>query len=228
MSEPLYPVALRLRDRPVLMVGGGPVAARKVRRLLDCKARITLVAPHAIDPLTAAAAAGALEWHARPFETGDVQGHDLVFAATGVAAVDRAVAEAARSARVWLNAADSNVRGDLDLPAIVRRGDLTVAVSTGGAAPGLAADLAVELGEQLPDGVADYVALLRQVRADLRIRAPQDASLRRRAFAAVLSCVEARRLAEEGSLAEARQMLDSLLQDLPPKDMKTPGGDTDE
>jgi precorrin-2 dehydrogenase len=207
MSDPLYPVALRLRDRPVLVVGGGPVAARKVRRLHLCGARITLIAPQVVDELAAWAEAGSLRWHRRSFKKGDVPGHDLVFAATGVAAVDEAVAQAARTARVWLNAADSGVDSDLDLPALLRRGDLTVTVSTGGAAPGFAAALTAELGPHLPDGVGDYVALLRDLRAELRVRFPDDRLERQRAFAAALASVEARSQAEGGRLHEARQTL---------------------
>lgn len=224
MSEPLYPVALRLRDRPVLVVGGGPVAARKVRRLLQCGARITLIAPEAVDRLADAAAAGDLQWHRRPFERADVGGNDLVFAATGVVAVDAEVAMAARAAQVWLNAADSGVDSDLDLPALVRRGDLTVTVSTGGAAPGFAADLAAELGARLPDGVGDYVALLQSVRAGLRARFPDDAPLRSRAFAAALSCVEARSHAEGGRPDEARQALERAVEEVA---TTAPGDKTD-
>jgi siroheme synthase-like protein len=214
VSEPLYPVALRLRDRPVLVVGGGPVAARKVRRLRECGARITLIAPEAVTELAEAAEAGTLRWHRRPFDRADVQGHDLVFAATGVAAVDEAVAGAARAARVWLNAADSGVDGDLDLPALLRRGDLTVAVSTGGAAPGFAAELVAELGAQLTDRLGDYVALLQSVRAELRARFPDDAPLRHQAFAAALACVEARGHAEGGRLDEARRALDRATEEV--------------
>jgi len=207
-SDPLFPVALRLRDKPVLVVGGGPVAARKVRRLLHCGARITLVAPQTVETLASAVAAGRLVWHARSFEDADVQGQDLVFAATGVDAVDEAVARAARKARVWLNAADSGNRGDLDLPALFRRGRLTVTVSTGGAAPGFAAALAEEIGAGLSERVGDYVELLQAVRADLRARFPGNASLRQEAFAAALSCVEARKHAEGGRLDEARFALE--------------------
>lgn len=208
----LYPVALRLRDRPVLVVGGGPVAARKVRRLLDCGARVTLIAPEAVAELAGLAEAGTLRWHLRPFESGDVQGYDLVFAASGVAAVDQAVAMAARAARIWLNAADSGVQGDLDLPALLRRGELTVTVSTGGAAPGFAAALAAELGGHLSDRVGDYVALLQDLRAQLRVRFPDDAPLRQLAFAAALACVEARGHAEGGRPDEARQSLNSAVE----------------
>ncbi len=214
MSDPLYPVALRLRDRPVLVVGGGPVAARKIRRLHVCGARITLIAPEVVDELAVLAEAGSLRWHRRTFESDDVKGHDLVFAATGVAVVDEAVARAARAARIWLNAADSGVDSDLDLPALLRRGDLMVTVSTGGAAAGFAATLTAELGGQLSDGVGDYVALLRDLRARLRARFPIDVSLRQQAFAAALACVEARSAAEDGRLEVALERLNRAVEEV--------------
>ncbi len=214
MPDPLYPVALRLRDRPVLVVGGGPVAARKVRRLHACGARISLIAPEIVGELLQMAEAGILRWQQRPFETSDVQGQDLVFAATGVAVVDEAVARAARAARIWLNAADSGVDSDLDLPALLRRGDLTVTVSTGGAAPGFSATLTAELGGHLSDGVGDYVALLRDLRVRLRARFPIDVSLRQRAFAAALACVEARWAAEDGRLEVALERLNQAVEEV--------------
>lgn len=207
MSDPLYPVALRLRDRPVLVVGGGPVAARKVRRLRACGARITLIAPDSVPELTDAADAGHLRWHRRAFEPADVEGVELVFAATGLVAVDEAVAAAARAENTWLNTADTHVDSDFDLPALLRRGELCVTVSTAGAAPGFAATLAAELGEALSEGVADYVALLGELRDHLRSQHPQDPGARQRAFGAALACTESRRLAEGGRLDEARRAL---------------------
>ncbi len=207
MSEPLYPVALRLRDRPVLLVGGGPVAARKARRLLACGARITLVAPEAVGELVDAADRGSLRWLRRPFAPGDARGAELVFAATGAAEVDEEVARAAREAGAWLNGADGSVWSDLHLPALLRLGDLTVAVSTGGAAPGFAATLVEELRRWLPPGVGDYVELLRQLRAELRRSWPHEPARRQRGFGAALGSKEARRLAESGDLWAARSLL---------------------
>ncbi len=228
MSDPLYPVALRLSDKPVLVVGGGPVAARKVRRLRASGARITLIAPEAVDELAQAAAAGALTWHRRAFETDDVLQQRLVFAATGVAAADEAVAVAARAAGCWLNAADSAVDGDFDLPALLRRGELCVTVSTGGAAPGFAATLAEELGEQLDESVGDYVGLLRTLRGELRQQYPEDPILRQRAFAAALACTEARRLAGDGRLEQARRAVDAAVSQVgDATDSRAPGDEAD-
>jgi len=205
MSEPLYPVSLRLRDKPVLVVGGGPVAARKVRRLRDCGALVTLVSPTATREIEQAASQGAILWHRRSFTPSDVEGAMLVLSATGDEAVDASVAAAAQGRSLWVNVADSAVEGDVQLPALVRRGALTVTVSTAGAAPGFAARLVRELETQLGE-VGPYVELLGELRQELRQRFP-DAAQRQRAFGAALDCAEAREHAQQGRLAEARQAL---------------------
>ena len=120
MSEPLYPVALRLRDKPVLVVGGGPVAARKVQRLLDCGAQVTLVSPSATKELEEASDQGELIWHRRAFAPADVVGVTLVLSATGDESVDGAVAASARGRSIWVNVADSPtlVGGELSIPCV--------------------------------------------------------------------------------------------------------------
>ena len=208
MSDPLYPVALRLRDKPVLVVGGGPVAARKVRRLLDCGAQVTLVSLTATRELEEAASQGAIVWHRRSFAPADVEGAMLVLTATGNEAVDASVAAAAQGRSLWVNVADSAVTGDVQLPALVRQGGVTVTVSTGGAAPGFAARLVRELEAQLGE-VGPYVELLDELRQELRQRFPDEPARRQRAFGAALDCADARTHAEQGRREEARQALRS-------------------
>ncbi|HEY1733871.1 MAG TPA: NAD(P)-dependent oxidoreductase, partial [Acidimicrobiales bacterium] len=119
MSAPalLYPVVLRVEGRPCLVVGGGPVAARKAAGLLGCGAVVTLVAPRvdpsvdALRPGPAGAGArsptaGALTVERRPYRHGEAAGFQLVVTATGLPAVDAAVAEDATAAGIWVNSAD--------------------------------------------------------------------------------------------------------------------------
>lgn len=203
----LYPIFLDLEGKQVLVVGGGPVALRKVLRLLEAGARVTLVAPVVADELRAFANAGALQWHGRAFGAGDVAGRCLVFTATGRTETDREVVLAARAVGTPVNVADQETSGDFHLPALTGQGPLKVAVSTGGSAPGFAAVLVRELGASLAPGLGDYVRLLDAVRAALRDRFPDDSKLRQRLFAEVLDHSEARRLAEAGDLPAARAAL---------------------
>ena len=135
---PLYPVGLVLAGRRCLVVGGGPVARRKVEGLVACGAEVTVVAPE-VDPAVEALPGVRVE--RRPYRRGDVAGHRLAFAATDDPAVNRAVHDEAEELGVWVNAADQPDACTFTLPAVVRQGPVTVAVSTGGRSPALAKDL---------------------------------------------------------------------------------------
>ena len=191
----------------MLVVGGGPVAARKVLRLLRSGARVTLVSPVATESLRALADAGAIQWEARGFRAGDVAGRTLVFTATGRADTDHAVVMAARAVGTLVNSADQACPGDFEVPALLERGPLQVTVSTSGAAPGFAAILADELGETLSEMLGDYVRLLDEARRALRAKYPEEGPARRSAFARALGCEEARTRAVQGDIEGARSLL---------------------
>jgi len=160
-----YPVYLDLRDVPVLVVGAGPVAARKVAGLVAAGARVTVVAPEVSAALDRSRVAEVRE---RPFEPADVEGMRLVLTATGVREVDAAVAAAATAAGVWVNAADQPEDCSFILPAIARNGPLAIAVSTGGASPALARRLRDRAAELLTDDVVALALELQRRRAAVR------------------------------------------------------------
>ncbi|GAB2684173.1 uroporphyrinogen-III C-methyltransferase [Thalassiella azotivora] len=127
-----YPMTLRVAGRRVLVVGGGPVAARRARSLVDAGADVHLVAPWACEDVADLAAAGALVWHRRDYAVGDLDGAWFVHTATGDADVDARVAADAEATRVWcVNAGDAEASSAWT-PAVARVDDVTVAVSAGG------------------------------------------------------------------------------------------------
>jgi precorrin-2 dehydrogenase/sirohydrochlorin ferrochelatase len=136
-----FPVLLDLRGRRCLVAGGGDVAERKARALLECGAEVLVVSPVATPGIVALARAGALTHRARAVRTSDVRGCDVVIAATGVEAVDTAVAAAARRRRALVNVVDRAEACDFIFPSVLRRGELTIAVSTGGRSPALAREI---------------------------------------------------------------------------------------
>ena len=136
-----YPAFLDLRGRRCIVVGGGPVAERKVGGLLDAEASVCIVSPAVTPALAALAGAGIVEHRARSFRRHDVRSAALVVAATGSAQIDAAVASAARRVRALVNVVDVPAACDFILPSVVRRGDLQVAVSTGGKSPALAREI---------------------------------------------------------------------------------------
>jgi siroheme synthase-like protein len=149
---------LDLRQRDCLVVGGGRVAAEKIAGLLDCEARVTVVAPE-IDAQVRALPADRIE---RRFEPQDVEGRLLVVAATDDRTVNRAVSEAARERNVLCNVADDPELCSFILPAIVRRDPILVGVSTGGASPALAQRLRRDIGNLVGP---EHVCLARRLEA---------------------------------------------------------------
>ena len=135
-----YPVFLDLTGLPVLVVGGGPVALRKATGLFEAGAAVTVVAPDVVDGVAEIATV-----ERRAYATDDLTGMRLVFTATDDPAVNAQVAADARAAGVFVNSADDPDNCTFILPAIARRGSLTVAVSTGGVSPALASRLRDEI-----------------------------------------------------------------------------------
>lgn len=132
MSD-LYPLGLRVRGRLVVVVGGGPVAGRRVRGLLDAGAQVRVVAPGLTDHLAALVADGAVEHRAREYAPGDLDGAWLVHTATGVPAVDAAVADAADAARTFCVVASDAAAATAWVPAVTELPEeqVTVAVHAG-------------------------------------------------------------------------------------------------
>jgi siroheme synthase-like protein len=160
-----YPLCLEMTERRCLVVGGGPVAERKVAGLLESGARLTVVSPSATDRLRDWSRADRVRLLLREYAASDLRGHSIVFVATDDGRVNADVARDARAAGVLVNAADDPAHCDFILPAVLRRGELTVAVSTGGASPALARTVRDELDAYLDR--EDYTALAR-VAADAR------------------------------------------------------------
>lgn len=130
--QDIYPTALRLLGRPVLVVGGGPVATRRAKGLLDAGARVTVVAPAASAALRDLADAGLLTWEPRPYRSSDVDGVWFVQTATGDSAVDTRVAADAEAQRVWCVNASDHEASAAWTPAVAVVDDVQIAVNAGG------------------------------------------------------------------------------------------------
>jgi uroporphyrin-III C-methyltransferase/precorrin-2 dehydrogenase/sirohydrochlorin ferrochelatase len=133
-----FPAFLDLQSAPVLIVGGGEIAARKLDLLRQAGARITVVAPEVTARISALVREQELRWFPRPFESPDVKGMNIVIAATGDREVNATVARAAREAGIPVNVVDDAGLSTFIVPAIVDRSPLVVAISSGGVAPMLA------------------------------------------------------------------------------------------
>lgn len=163
LDAAVYPVNLVVEGRLCLVVGGGKVAAGKVRNLRACGAIVHVVAPE-IGPEIAGMTDVTME--RRPYRRGEVAGYRLVVAATGDAEVNGEVFHDGEAAGVWVNSADDPARCSFTLPSVVRRGPLTVTVSTGGHSPALSKWLADRFGRALGPEYGVLVDLLSAARSE--------------------------------------------------------------
>lgn len=198
-----YPIHLNLSGRRCVVVGGGRVAERKVRGLLDAGGAVVVVAPEATDGLQALAADGALHWEASRYERSHLDGAFLVLAATDDRAVNARVVDDANGAGILVNGADAPEDGSFITPALVRRGDLMLTVTTSGGSPTLAAvvreQLEAEYGAEW-DAVAELFGRIReQIKAVGATEAERTDAVRR-----LLQDSHLRAMLKEGRLDEAR------------------------
>jgi siroheme synthase-like protein len=147
-----------------VVVGGGEIANRKARKLLEARAEVVVISPEVTPEL----ASMAVEVHRRPYREGDLQGAFLAFAATDRRAVNAAVGREAQERGILVNVADKPAEGNFALPSTLRRGRLQVAVSTGGASPTLARRIRQELEGAFGFEWAEVVEELSRARRDGR------------------------------------------------------------
>jgi uroporphyrin-III C-methyltransferase / precorrin-2 dehydrogenase / sirohydrochlorin ferrochelatase len=185
MTSPLYPLFADLRDRLVLVVGGGAVARRKVEALRECGARVRVGAPMLEPALQRLADEGAIAHVAGRFEPAWLDTAWLAVAATDDAAVNAEVAAAGAQRRVFVNVVDDVERSSFQVPALVRRGPLAIAISSGGAVPMLARTIRERLEAEFDESWGALAALLAQRRVAIRQRLP-DLARRRAWFERVL------------------------------------------
>ncbi|MBI2913798.1 MAG: bifunctional precorrin-2 dehydrogenase/sirohydrochlorin ferrochelatase [Chloroflexi bacterium] len=163
-----YPVFLDIAGKPVVVIGGGEVALRKVEGLLEAGARVTVVSPELHPDLASLIAGGRARHIARGYRAGDLEGYTLAFVGTDDRSVNAAVAREGKERGVWVNAVDDPPNCDFIMPGVVRRGDIIVAVSTSGGSPAMARKMREELEAFLTEDYALLLELAAEVRAELR------------------------------------------------------------
>jgi siroheme synthase-like protein len=168
VSARFYPIVLDLRGRACLVIGGGPVAERKVTGLVGAGARVTVISPQLTERLAAWADEGTIRYVARSYQADDLAGYPLAFIATDDTSLNEAVATEARVRGTWVNAADDPEHCDFILPSVLRRGDLVIAVATGGTSPALARSVREELEEHILPEYGVLTEIAGEVRRELR------------------------------------------------------------
>ena len=212
MTAPLFPLFADLRDRAVLVVGGGAVAERKVEALLQAGALPLLVSPVLNEKLQAWHDAGRIRWQVGEFHEASLDEAWLVIAATDHHAVNRKVYEAATARRILANVVDEAEVCSFHSPAVVQRGPLQIAISSGGGAPMLARHLRRQLETLLDESLGTLAELLTRQRDAIRARFP-DLGLRRRFFETLLAGPLPRLLRQRLPAEDANAWLQAALHD---------------
>lgn len=214
MSDPvptptLFPAFLDLRDRPVLVVGGGAVARRKIAALLPTGAVVRVGAP-VLDPEVADwVASGRVVHLDGRFEPHWLDGIWLVIVATDEPETNRTIAEAAHARRIWANVVDDAPLCSVQMPARIERGPLQIAISSGGGAPMLARHLRERLETELDPSLGTLASLLVKYRRRIRARLP-DTAARRRFFDVVLRS-DLQQLLRRGDIDAAEKALSTMI-----------------
>ncbi|WP_206811640.1 precorrin-2 dehydrogenase/sirohydrochlorin ferrochelatase family protein [Paradesulfitobacterium ferrireducens] len=208
-----YPIFLDLKDKPVLVIGGGSVALRKVQTLLAHEARVHVVAPEINKELRELIDGKLCLWSSKAYDSQDIKDAVLIFSCTDQEEVNAQVARDAALACRPVNVVDDPEKCSFIVPSILERGDLAIAVSTGGSSPIVARQIRMELEEMYGDEMKDYLALLKSWRP--RVKESLSPAKRRLFWERVTdgqvrSIIKSKRLLEAKGVVEAcfRSLLD--------------------
>lgn len=198
-----FPIFLEMTGRRCLVIGGGMVAERKIAALLEVGAAVAVISPDVTQNIARWSKEQRITLTARRYRLGDLTGFQVAFVATDDSSVNQAVFDEGRERGVWVNAADDPARCDFILPSVLRRGDLTVAVSSGGNSPALARTIREELEFYFTGEYELLTRLAAEVRDELQRRS---ISVPYETWRKALSG-EVRQVLMRGDLARARAVL---------------------
>ncbi|MBI4496573.1 MAG: bifunctional precorrin-2 dehydrogenase/sirohydrochlorin ferrochelatase [Chloroflexi bacterium] len=206
-----YPAFLDLQGKPVVIIGGGEVCEGKIPNLLECGATITLVAPAVTERIREWAHTGQITWIPREYQAGDLANAWIAVVGTDDPAVNQRAADEARARRILVNTVDDVKNCDFIAPAVVRRGELVLAISTGGGSPAMARYLREELQRTFPPEYAQLLQVLSDARTEVRRRGLRPSPERWQ------ECIddELKALVRAGALEEATARLVRMLSEHP-------------
>jgi len=167
-----YPVYIQLREQPCVVIGGGKIAEGKVEGLLDAQAQVTVISPHLTARLHDLAETKQITYLARLYQPGDLTGAFMVICATDQTEINHEVWQEATANQQLVNVVDDTPRCNFIAPSILRKGDLTIAISTSGKAPALAVRLKERFQRELGPEYERFLALAAELREPLARHVP--------------------------------------------------------
>ncbi len=191
----LFPAFLNLSNKSCTVIGGGTVALRKIRSLLDCHARVRVISPSSIAPVQQLFQEHYIDLIERPHAPHDLDGSFLVVAATNNRDVNADVAQLCNAQQILCNIVDDPDSGNVHFAPAYTCGDLKIAISTNGVSPALAGKIKTDLATQYPDEYRPYLQYLRRIRETVKEKIPEE-SIRKRILKKII--------AEPGVFAQCR------------------------
>jgi precorrin-2 dehydrogenase/sirohydrochlorin ferrochelatase len=176
---PYYPIYIDIEDRAVLIVGGGTVCARKAETMMRYGARVTIVSPEITDEIAAWEQAGVLAVHRKMYAAYDLEGASIVIASTDDPCVNARVARDCRRRRIPVNVVDVTHLCEFIVPAIIEKGSIQIAISTGGKSPALARTLKEDLQHTIGPEYAEVNDVLGTLRKSAKKVLPTDVDRKR-------------------------------------------------
>ncbi|EKE04026.1 MAG: siroheme synthase [uncultured bacterium] len=212
-----YPIMINIADKKCIIVGGGNVASRKVKSLLEYGAKITVISNNLCSELEKLNNHGRIEWFARNYEAGDLGEASLVFAATNDSDVNRQVYQEARKKGIPVNIADMPELCDFIVPSKIEQGDLTIAISTNGNSPALAKKIRIELEEKYGPHYVQFLDLMGNIRnsgmQEIADPEKREALYKELVYSDVLSILE------KGDIAQAEKEVYNIFEKYKLKDI---------
>lgn len=205
-----YPVFVDLNDKPCAVIGAGLDVERKVHALLEAGGLVTVISPELPEGLVDDATTGRIGWIPRDYQPGDLQGYFLAISTLADRQLNARIQQEARQFGVLFNAVDDPANSSFIHGSVLRRGDLTVAICTGGAAPALAVRIRQKLEQLLGPEFGTFVALLGSLREDVSQQIPDFETRRRLWYELVDSPIL--ELVRQNRLEEARELARSIIE----------------
>ena len=162
-----FPLFIEMQHLKVLLVGGGKIATDKLTKLLEFTNQITVIATEISLETQRLIALHDLCAYQRSYQQGDIEGFDIVIVATDTVTLHQAIYEESRGSRVWVNSVDNIAYCDFIFPSYIKKDELTIAFSTGGASPAFAKQIREYFEKRIPDSVGDFLKKMKALREQM-------------------------------------------------------------
>ena len=159
-----FPAYFSLENRKILLIGGGNIALEKLEKLVDFTKEIRVISKEFSSDFEAFASAHAIPTEQRAYLRGDILGYDIVIVATDTVTLHQEIYEESRTTRILVNSVDNTVYCDFIFPSYIKRGDLTISISTSGASPALAKRLRAYIEALIPPQIEGFLKEMRSLR----------------------------------------------------------------